>query len=350
MTGMKYVFKIGLASIFGLLLLAPGLLQAQHTEKVTGDTPTAAVPETMPPKEFMTAPTMLPDHGYVDPYKEYRNLSDAEVTRRFSQTFLEINPLRCHFTNNQGHTHNGYDVNCLPLNTPFPVTVKLPLVITETSHDPLYGNYITARDLTGRFTFIFAHLSEIYVKVGDISDPDTPMFKTGTTGNSSGVHLHFEILKEGFPTQLDDAVYERFKTIYKKEERTPLEVLTRKLNWNSEKVNIEILDFISNRFYPLDWYRLIAVSRYEETTLFGLIQKMQAGNVTDYYQFATYFDRIKKITDKKERTQALTVIRSYLRPMLSEQFIVDPEKEAAAAEAEKAFKEANPADYPVKKK
>lgn len=63
-----------------------------------------------------------------------------------------------------------------------------------------YGNYIvvTHANYNGKsLKTRYAHLSEIYVCVGDTVTTNTVIGKTGNTGNSYGSHLHFEVIYDG---------------------------------------------------------------------------------------------------------------------------------------------------------
>lgn len=55
-----------------------------------------------------------------------------------------------------------------------------------------WGNYISIGDDEGR-RHIFCHLSEVYVKKGQKVSRTTVIGKMGSTGNSTGVHLHFQL-------------------------------------------------------------------------------------------------------------------------------------------------------------
>ena len=43
----------------------------------------------------------------------------------------------------------------------------------------------------------YAHLSKTFVSVGDVIKRDTEIAEIGSTGRSTGPHLHLEILKNG---------------------------------------------------------------------------------------------------------------------------------------------------------
>ena len=60
-------------------------------------------------------------------------------------------------------------------------------------NDKYYGKYVIVRDrVTGNFHW-FCHLQTIFVKQGQIVSRGTVIGIMGSTGNSTGVHLHYEI-------------------------------------------------------------------------------------------------------------------------------------------------------------
>lgn len=61
-----------------------------------------------------------------------------------------------------------------------------------------YGNHIILDHGNG-FGSLYAHLSKVEVKVGDKVKNDTVIGKVGSTGWSTGNHLHLEIYENGHP-------------------------------------------------------------------------------------------------------------------------------------------------------
>ncbi|GHU85534.1 hypothetical protein FACS1894198_3550 [Clostridia bacterium] len=76
--------------------------------------------------------------------------------------------------------------------------------VVSAGSDGTYGKSVVIRHENGLFTR-YAHNSEIYVKVGQVVEQKEPIAAMGQTGNATGVHLHFEILKGR--TQIDPRPY-----------------------------------------------------------------------------------------------------------------------------------------------
>lgn len=66
--------------------------------------------------------------------------------------------------------------------------------VKEASYNSSYGNYVIIDHQNGYQT-VYMHLSEHKVEEGDILEKGDPLGVMGTTGRSTGVHLHFEIRK-----------------------------------------------------------------------------------------------------------------------------------------------------------
>ena len=84
--------------------------------------------------------------------------------------------------------HTGIDIAC-PVGTPIMATSDQTVVNANWGRS--YGNQIVVRLADGNF-WIYAHLSEVNVKAGDVLKRGQVIGKSGNTGNSSGPHLHCE--------------------------------------------------------------------------------------------------------------------------------------------------------------
>ncbi len=65
--------------------------------------------------------------------------------------------------------------------------------VSEASQNESYGKYIKIKHED--FVSLYAHLSEITVKKDDKISKNQQIGKMGSTGDSTGPHLHFEIIK-----------------------------------------------------------------------------------------------------------------------------------------------------------
>ncbi len=91
--------------------------------------------------------------------------------------------------------HTGLDFQADP-STPI-VAAAGGVVVTQEFH-PAYGNMVEidhGNDLITRY----AHASHVFVKKGDLIRRGQKIAEVGTTGRSTGPHLHFEVLVDGVP-------------------------------------------------------------------------------------------------------------------------------------------------------
>lgn len=93
----------------------------------------------------------------------------------------------------QEHFHGGIDL-AAPEGTSV-LACKSGLVF-QTGFDRILGNFILLNH-DGKNQSLYAHLNEILVKEGDTVTSGKEIGKVGTTGASTGPHLHFEIRNGG---------------------------------------------------------------------------------------------------------------------------------------------------------
>jgi murein DD-endopeptidase MepM/ murein hydrolase activator NlpD len=69
--------------------------------------------------------------------------------------------------------------------------------VTQEYH-PAYGNMVEI-DHGNNLITRYAHASKLWVKKGDLIKRGQKVAEVGTTGRSTGPHLHFEVLVQGVP-------------------------------------------------------------------------------------------------------------------------------------------------------
>lgn len=92
--------------------------------------------------------------------------------------------------------HSGIDY-AAPKGTPILASAGGKVVFAAFRRE--YGNTVEI-DHGGGLVTRYAHASKILVKVGEVVMPGQEIAKVGSTGRSTGPHLHFEILKDGRTT------------------------------------------------------------------------------------------------------------------------------------------------------
>ena len=89
--------------------------------------------------------------------------------------------------------HKGLD-----LSAPEGMTVvpALPGTVVSARYENGYGNTVVVRHSGGLLTR-YGHLGSIRVKAGDVIDSAAALGTVGSTGRSTGPHLHFEVIRSG---------------------------------------------------------------------------------------------------------------------------------------------------------
>jgi murein DD-endopeptidase MepM/ murein hydrolase activator NlpD len=103
-----------------------------------------------------------------------------------------------------GRTHKGIDV-AMPVGTPLKAVMDGVVSAAQMgSGERSYGLYVRIEHSGGKST-LYAHMSQIIVKVGDKVVKGQIIGLSGNTGFSSGPHLHFELHVNG--THTDPSAY-----------------------------------------------------------------------------------------------------------------------------------------------
>lgn len=96
------------------------------------------------------------------------------------------------FTGNRSF-HNGID---LAIYKGTPVYSALEGRVTSTGYSKIYGNYVIIRHHSGYQT-LYGHLNSILTSNGKYVTQTSKIGTVGSTGRSTGPHLHFTVYKNG---------------------------------------------------------------------------------------------------------------------------------------------------------
>ena len=112
-------------------------------------------------------------------------VSDSRVGSRFGN--------RSDPFNHRLAFHSGLDFPA-PIGTPIRASAGGRVVFAGWRSD--YGNQVQIDHGNGLLTR-YSHASKLVVNVGDVVTPGQVVAMVGSTGRSTGPHLHFEVLKDG---------------------------------------------------------------------------------------------------------------------------------------------------------
>ena len=123
-------------------------------------------------------------------------LSVLPVTGRITSRYGERSSLR-------RSTHTGLDIAC---TTGTDIKVVSNGTVTFSGKKGSYGNLVIVDHGNGVETW-YGHCSKLYAKVGDTVTVGDVIAAVGSTGNSTGPHLHFEIRIDGECVNPQNYVY-----------------------------------------------------------------------------------------------------------------------------------------------
>ncbi len=100
---------------------------------------------------------------------------------------------RIHPISGNSSLHTGTDLGA-PMGTPVLAALTGRVIMADFFGG--YGLAIALEHNAGAQQTLYAHLSEIFVKPGEIVKQGAVLGRVGSTGNSTGPHLHFEVRQQ----------------------------------------------------------------------------------------------------------------------------------------------------------
>lgn len=97
-----------------------------------------------------------------------------------------------------GSWHNGIDISCTGHGSP--IFAIQDGTVVAAGYSGSMGNYVYV-DHHNNYISVYMHLSKIYVSKGQNVSKGTTIGAMGSTGRSTGTHLHFTVVVDGYPYQ-----------------------------------------------------------------------------------------------------------------------------------------------------
>ena len=121
---------------------------------------------------------------------------DSHVRTMISSRYGEVSNIR-------SSAHKGLDIAC---KTGTDIKAIADGTVVYSAYDGSYGNVIRIEHGNGVQT-TYAHCSKLYAKVGQKVTAGEVIAAVGSTGNSTGPHLHLEIRVNGVPMNPQKYIY-----------------------------------------------------------------------------------------------------------------------------------------------
>ncbi|HET9052172.1 MAG TPA: peptidoglycan DD-metalloendopeptidase family protein, partial [Candidatus Dormibacteraeota bacterium] len=142
---------------------------------------------------FAEASGSAPGTADLPPGTMVRPVVGATVTQGFGCTWFAFEPVDAGCPG--GHVHSGIDL-AAPLGTPVRAALGGRVHVVRTIGG--YGLRVEISNPAGLLT-LYGHLLDVSVGDGDAVATGDPIATVGSSGNSTGPHLHFEVRRLGVP-------------------------------------------------------------------------------------------------------------------------------------------------------
>lgn len=203
---MKITKKSGMASVISLVLTAGLLLGLAPDTKAAeaflpGDlatNPLAMTPSGQTAKDLL--PADLEMQVFADTVEDAKTQTANDDTQTLALTWpcpsgMTVTATygeRVHPITGEKIVHSGIDIGAIQGAN---IVAAAGGQVLAVDYDSTYGNYVLI-DHGGKLSTFYGNLSEVAVKEGDTLSVGQTIGQAGSTGKSTGAHLHFEIRQD----------------------------------------------------------------------------------------------------------------------------------------------------------
>lgn len=146
------------------------------------------------PFKFEDFQLLLSQAGYTEPLPHQSAMQISYVNPCPSYTRIsDIFGIRIHPVTNIELFHNGVDLAAAKDED---IVAAAGGIVCKTGYDPTNGNHVVIYHGMENFTY-YAHCAEILVSEGDRVESGQKIAAVGSTGRSTGPHLHFMVSDNG---------------------------------------------------------------------------------------------------------------------------------------------------------
>ena len=140
-------------------------------------------------------PPAPPPNGSTGALPDGAPVPGAVLTQGFGCTAFTFEPPDERCLDLGGHFHGGIDL-AAPAGTP----VLTPAAgRVQTGYQAGSCGLFAFVDHGGGWSTLYCHLSAVTVAPGELAQAGEPLGEVGSSGNSTGPHLHFEVHRAGVP-------------------------------------------------------------------------------------------------------------------------------------------------------
>jgi murein DD-endopeptidase MepM/ murein hydrolase activator NlpD len=173
-----------------VMLLASSLSSMNSSDKLFGNS------ESNDSSSSNLSSLMSPLYSIFSQMMQPSNVIQSSAINQYTSSSVpHMKPVEGVMTQDFHTGHIGIDTG-IKVGTPIKATMDGKVVFAGWNQEG-YGNLVVVEN--GKYKTYYAHQSELNVRTGDIVSAGTVVGLSGTTGNSTGPHLHYEVRVNGTP-------------------------------------------------------------------------------------------------------------------------------------------------------